>query len=397
MKLAPKLRFPGFTDAWQNSRLSDVADRGEYGMNAAAKPFDGISKYIRITDIDDNTHKLLTGNITSPSGRLDDKYLLRQHDIVFARTGASTGKSYIYREEDGELYFAGFLIRFHINEANPYFVYTQTLRKEYNRWVAAVSARSGQPGINAEEYASYKFYTPSRVEQDKIAGFLMAVDDRIEKSEKKVELLKKYKKSAMQKIFTQKNQFKDEKGNLYPDWENKALGHLFMEREERGDGSRLMLSVTIDKGVIPFTSIDRKDNSSSDKSKYKHVEPGDIAYNSMRMWQGASGLVPVSGMVSPAYTVLKARVGNVPTFWAYYFKLPRVVSTFQRFSQGLTSDTWNLKYKQLSEIKLDVPCTEEQQKIANFLSSLDGRIELENKKLHQAKQFKKFLLQRMFV
>src|ERR1035438_6394939 len=94
----PELRFNEFSDKWNLMTLKDVSGKGEYGIGAAAKPFDGTNKYLRITDIDDETRKFNTGSLTSPSGKLSDKYLLKHNDLVFTRTGASTGKTYLYEE-----------------------------------------------------------------------------------------------------------------------------------------------------------------------------------------------------------------------------------------------------------------------------------------------------------
>ena len=395
--MMPQLRFPEFTDEWTVTKLKDVSQRGQYGMNAAAKTYDGINKYLRITDIDEESRKILEAGLTSPDAKLEDKYLLADKDILFTRTGASTGKSYLYDSADGRVYFAGFLIRFHINNAVPSFVYSQTLRAEYAKWVTTVSARSGQPGINAEEYGLYIFFQPSIPEQQKIADFLTTVDDKITALDKKVELLKQYKKGVMQQIFSQQVRFKDENGQNYPEWEEKKLNEVFKERLDKGGADRRMLSVTINSGIVPFSEGGRKDSSSANKSNYKHVELNDIAYNSMRMWQGASGVSRYTGIVSPAYTVITTNPSNDPTFWGYYFKLRKTIQTFERNSQGLTSDTWNLKYSALSKIQLHAPLKSEQQKIADLLTTLDDKITAEQTRLDAAKEWKKGLLQRMFV
>ena len=127
---APKLRFKEFTDEWIAIKLNDISKTFDYGMNVASTSFDGKNKYIRITDIDDVSHKFLKNNIVSPSGSLEDKYLVKNDDILFARTGASTGKTYLYNSNDGILYFAGFLIRINVLKSyNSYFIFQNTLTK----------------------------------------------------------------------------------------------------------------------------------------------------------------------------------------------------------------------------------------------------------------------------
>jgi len=143
-----------------------------------------------------------------------------------------------------------------------------------------------------------------------------------------------------------------------------------------------LISVTINEGIKRFAELGRHDNSNEDKSKYKKVCIGDIAYNSMRMWQGASGYSPYEGIVSPAYTVLVPNLGINSQCLAYHFKLPEMIHTFQINSQGITSDTWNLKFPVLSEIKIFVSADEREQKlIATFFDSLDHLITLHQRKL----------------
>jgi len=163
-------------------------------------------------------------------------------------------------------------------------------------------------------------------------------------------------------------------------WEQRKLGECFDERQERSAEGEL-ISVTINDGIKKFADLGRHDNSSEDKSNYKKVEVGDIAYNSMRMWQGASGYSPYSGILSPAYTVVIPKEGIDSLFFSYVFKKPQMIQTFQNCSQGITSDTWNLKFPAFSEIETTLPKVEEQREIAGCFRTLDDLITL-----HQRKQ-----------
>ncbi|HFF3741987.1 restriction endonuclease subunit S [Bacillus cereus] len=178
-------------------------------------------------------------------------------------------------------------------------------------------------------------------------------------------------------------------------WEQVKLKDCFIERSERSAEGEL-ISVTINSGVVKASDLDRTDNSSSDKSNYKVVKVGDIAYNSMRMWQGASGLSPYDGILSPAYTVITPKENSNPKFFAYNFKRHEMIWTFQINSQGLTSDTWNLKFPALSSIKIAVPSYEEQTEIARFFEKLDHKLALHQRQLELLKNTKKSLLQKMF-
>ena len=178
----PEIRFAGFTDPWEQRKLKDIASSFEYGLNAAAKEFDGENKYLRITDIDDATRAFKDDDLTSPDTdlSLSDNYRLQEGDVLFARTGASVGKSFIYRESDGLVYFAGFLIRTRIKpEYSAEFIFQNTLSSQYEKYIQITSQRSGQPGVNAHEYGEYSFLMPDYPEQKRIGNFLHRIDNLI--------------------------------------------------------------------------------------------------------------------------------------------------------------------------------------------------------------------------
>ena len=180
------------------------------------------------------------------------------------------------------------------------------------------------------------------------------------------------------------------------DWEQRKLGESFSERSESMPEGEL-ISVTINDGIKKFSELNRHDNSNEDKSKYKRVCIGDIAYNSMRMWQGASGYSPYDGIVSPAYTVLTPNNGVNSKCIAYLFKRPGMIHTFQINSQGITSDNWNLKYPVLSEIGIVLAQDAiEQEKIAEYLTHLDNLITLHQRKYDKLITVKKAMLEKMF-
>ena len=156
------------------------------------------------------------------------------------------------------------------------------------------------------------------------------------------------------------------------DWIEMPLGELFSERNETNREGSSLLAVTGDRGVIPRDELDRRDTSSADKSKYKRVCPGDIAYNTMRMWQGVSGLSDYEGIVSPAYTVLVPRGPLSASYAKHLFKLPCTVHMFWRHSQGLVDDTLSLKYPNFARIRVRFPASlDEQMRIAGALDLLD--------------------------
>ena len=200
----PELRFAGFADDWEERKLGDLATSFEYGLNASAKSFDGTHKYIRITDIDDSSRKFNSQSLTSPDIDLSsaDNHKLKNGDILFARTGASVGKSYIYADSDGLVYYAGFLIRARIKSGvDSNFVFQHTLTSSYENFIRVTSQRSGQPGVNAKEYSTFEISVPSYEEQRKIGSFFKQLDDTIALHQRKLDLLKEQKKGFLQKMF----------------------------------------------------------------------------------------------------------------------------------------------------------------------------------------------------
>ena len=150
-----------------------------------------------------------------------------------------------------------------------------------------------------------------------------------------------------------------------------------------------LLSVTMNDGVMPRSEIEGKDNSSEDKSNYKVVLMGDMVYNSMRMWQGANGISPCDGIVSPAYTVLMPKIPISNGYFAAFFKSPDLINEFRKNSQGMTSDTWNLKYPQIETIKVCIPTLSEQNRVADMLGTLELRIAKQVQLVDSLKKYKR--------
>jgi len=198
-------RLPGFTGEWKQETLGSLAStKGDYGINApACSYFPNLPKYIRITDIDDNCKFIKNNNVYVNISDYED-YVLHEGDIVFVRTGGTVGKTYVYDSADGRLVFAGFLIRFGFQKpkADYRFIKQVVSTDDYFRWVNIMSARSGQPGINAEEYASYRFFAPDLKEQYSIADILSTADKEIDLLEQDLAQQLQKKKTLMQLLLT---------------------------------------------------------------------------------------------------------------------------------------------------------------------------------------------------
>lgn len=180
-------------------------------------------------------------------------------------------------------------------------------------------------------------------------------------------------------------------------WQNEKLGSIFLSRQETGFSELPLMSLTDECGLVPQQETNKKDNSNTNKSKYLRVCEGDIVYNTMRMWQGRCAYCKNEGIVSPAYTVCIPKDGCDGVFFYYYFKTYDLIQKFHSNSQGLVSDTLNLKFDKFASIAINYPIKkEEQKKIADCLSSIDELIDAESRKLKALEKYKKGLMQKLF-
>ncbi len=203
--LTGKQRFAGFEGEWETVTLNECCTvKGKYGIGAASVPYNKeLPRYLRITDIGDagNYSPEKEVSVDDPNWK---EYILEEGDIVFARTGNTTGKSYLYERKDGLLVYAGFLIKFRPNQEklNPYFLKYFTNTATYWRWVEVMSVRSGQPGINSVEYGKLRLKLPKVKEQQKIASALSAADKEINVLKAQLSQLQSQKRGLMQVLLT---------------------------------------------------------------------------------------------------------------------------------------------------------------------------------------------------
>ena len=279
-------------------------------------------------------------------------------------------------------------------KGNKFIYYYLESLKDKHVW-ERLSQGSTFESINSNDIKNLNLKIPSNSTQNHIINFFTAIDTKIELLQKKHGEYIRFKQYLMQNIFADKSAEKL-RFNFNDTWKTVKIKDIFDERSEKGFLDLELLSVTLNDGVIKRSEIESKDNSNENKSNYKHVLPGDIVYNSMRMWQGASGVSPYEGIVSPAYTILIPK--NVYSkYFGYYFKTNEMVYQFKKYSQGLTSDTWNLKYPLISEIKIKIPSIEEQKEITNVFEIMDEKIKILQNNIDELTTFKKGLLQQMFV
>ena len=397
-KKVPELRFAGFADDWEQRKLGELASNFEYGLNASAKEFDGIHKYIRITDIDDSSRKFNSDSITSPDIDLSsaDNYKLKNGDLLFARTGASVGKSYLYTESDGLVYYAGFLIRARLkSEFDSNFVFQNTLTSDYNNFIKVTSQRSGQPGVNAQEYASFNIKTPCYDEQQKIGLFFKQLDDLITLHQRKLDLLKEQKKGYLQKMFPKNGEKVPELrfAGFTDDWEERKLGDVVGEIQS---GNRLPKD-SLTNGDVPYVVAQTKNDG-----VFKKIARGTLDYNGnpMKLFPGNSISFSIDNPEAMFYRNAEFYTSNIMrvihedhlTHEQYVF----ILENMKRFIRGYD---WSRKFSGpvVSNLEYLQPSEEEQQKIGSFFKQLDDTIALHQRKLDLLKEQKKGFLQKMFV
>ena len=234
---------------------------------------------------------------------------------------------------------------------------------------------------------------PPFSEQQKIAKILFTWDTAIKQTRKLIDAKKRRKKALMQQLLTGRKRLP----GFNQKWEEYLMGELFKERRESKYSHLPLLAITGNQGIIFASEIKRKDSSNEDKSKYKRIMPGDIGYNTMRMWQGVSAVSTLEGIVSPAYTICTPKNKVDVNFMGYLFKFPTVINLFWRYSQGLVSDTLNLKYNNFSQIKVVIPPIKEQRRIAQVLSTAENEINQLEEKLNSLEKQKRGLMQKLLT
>ena len=338
-------------------------------MNAAAKNYDGVNKYIRITDIDEASSTYTDKDIVSPDGILTDNYLVNNRDILLARTGASTGKSYLYKQSDGKLYYAGFLIRANVTTHDPYFVFSQLHTHRYWRWVSIMSARSGQPGINSQEYSSFPIYTTSIEEESKIAKLLSLLDERIATQNKIIDKLQSLIKGIAQKI-------------VHSNKPNVRLSECLECKS-----STLQESEVCEQGTYPVYGangiVGYLDNYNTEGEAVYIIKDGS----------GVGTVSYVTGKCSATGTLntLQAKEGYSLHYLYYLLK----VFNFEPYKTGMAIP--HIYFKDYGKAKIFCPSYTEQFQYARLLSSIDNKLSIEQYILTKLSLQKQYLLRQMFI
>ena len=406
------MRFDGFSESWEPRCLKELVVSFDYGLNAPAKPFDFTNKYLRIKDIDEDSRSFSTADLTSPDSELAsaDKYLAHIGDLLFARTG-SIGRTYLYAKDDGRVIFAGYLIRAHVKQEqfSPEFVFYNTLTQDFLNFVKATSARSVQPGINAQEYGSYQLMLPSLAEQQRIGALFKELDHNLALNRALLEKLTKLKASLLEQMFPRVGESVPQlrfEGFSEP-WEQRCLKELVVSFDyglnapaKSFDFTTKYLRVKdIDEDSRSFSTagITTPDIDKDSADKYLAHE-NDLFFGRA----GSIGRTYLhtqnTGRVVFATNFIRAHLKQEqfsPEFVFYNTLTQGFLDFVQATSTRSVQPSINAQL--YGSYLLMIPSLAEQQHIGAFFKAMDERIAQQRAKLNKLEQLKQALLEQMFV
>ena len=405
----PQLRFPEFNGAWEEKKLGEVV---RYTKGFAFKSNDYVDSGVRIIRVSDlGAESIKKDNksiyLSSENEHLYDKWKIRKNNIVITTVGSNpdliesaVGRGIFIINDNEGLLNQNMLKLENSTQVNNKFVHCFINSPKYIHHIKAIKrGNANQANITVKELLDFKLSITTKPEQQKIAAFLNAVDTKIEQLSKKQELLGEYKKGLMQQIFSQVIRFKADDGSEFPDWEERVLGDYLAHKSKKNKNNEvdLVLSVSNKKGFITQDEqFDGYQVASKDLTNYKIVEKGEYAYNPSRINVGSIARLKNNtiGIVSPMYVVFKLK--NLDSiFFDNLYQTHLFKHLIKVGCSGSVRDSLN--FNDMADFVFSFPSLEEQAKIVNFLSSIDSKIEQVGKQLDESKQFKKALLQQMFI
>lgn len=390
----PKLRFPEFSGEWEEKRLELIAK-----VNPTNNKIPKIFSYI---DLESVKNGILSGNkkIKRENAPSRAQRVLQNNDILF-QTVRPYQKNNFYFNLIGDYVASTGYAQLRTNN-NSQFLYHLLHTDKFVNKVLKYSTGTNYPAINSNDLKRIEIKYPRFGEQQKIASFLSAIDKWIESLKKQKEKLEKYKKGMMQKIFSQEIRFKDDNGKDFPEWEIKKLSNFLLERNEKypKDNNYPLMAFVAHKGVV--AKGDRYNReflvNDSDNKKYKRTEFGDFIYSSNNLETGSIGMNQYGpAVISPVYSIFRIKESYDYQFINRLLTRKVFINKMLRYRQGVIYGQWRIRESDILKIEEKIPSLEEQQKISEFLTSLDNLIQSKQQKISQAENWKKGLMQRMFV
>ena len=371
-QLHPKLRFPDFQGDWESKMIAEVLTIGS-GKDYKHLKNGKIPVY--------GTGGLMT---------YVDNYIYDGDSVGIGRKGTIDKPVYL----SGKFWTVDTLFYTHkFKDCTPRFIFNLFLNINWKLYNEA----SGVPSLSKATIERIKINLPSLPEQQKISDYFTTIDKKIELLEEKKTELSRYKKAMMQKLFAQEIRFKDENGNDYPEWEILKGGEIFKSHTDKNhNGDLEVLAITQEHGAIPRSMIDYKVQVSNDSvNNYKIVEKDDFII-SLRSFQGGIEHSNYVGICSPAYIILRSVKTINPMFYKSFFKTRNYINELNRTLEGIR-DGKMISYSNFAKSKIPYPSLPEQQKIADFLSAIDDNITKVEEQIKETQNFKKAMLQQMFV
>lgn len=393
MSKIPKLRFKEFSGEWESKRLGELGDfKKTYSFSRSVEG-KGDYKHIHYGDIHMNYNGIISKDKLIPSIDIpsDDNYeLIKEKDIIFADASEDRkdlGKVAVVRSIEGNVLSGLHTMCFRPKETlNSEFFLNHSLNKEYLKFMYTRGNGAKVLGISKANLLEYKFLAPSKEEQEKIASFFSLIDDKISLQGEKIEALKDYKKGIMQKIFSRELRFKDDDGRDYSEWAEKKLGDI----TDIGTGSN-DLQDKVEGGKYPF-----------------FVRSANVERINSYTFDGEAILIPGDGNIGQIYHYINGkfayhqRVYKISNFvdgvsgkYIYYYMSRFFLKEALKNSVKATVDS--LRLPTLTEMNVLLPCIEEQEKITRLLSELEDKVKKEKEKLDSLNEYKRGLLQQMFV
>jgi type I restriction enzyme S subunit len=385
---------------WHYASLEDVAEIQTGLSKSASRQGDFVTlPYLRVANVQDGHFDLTEVKTIEVPKESVERFRVRPNDVILTEGGDfdKLGRGAVWQGQIKDCVHQNhlFVVRPDSTKLDVRFFAYQTQGPRGRAYFQSCSKQSTNlASINSTQLKQVPTALPPLPEQRKIADILTTWDEALDRLDALIEAQERRKKALMQQLLTGRRRLK---GFSKP-WKTAKLGSLFKERVEQGRGDLPLLSITADRGIVRRVNIAKRDSSSEDKSKYLRIAPGDIGYNTMRMWQGVSALSALEGIVSPAYTICSPTNQIDGRFAAHFFKLPHTVHLFHRYSQGLVDDTLNLKFPSFAVIEVNVPTDlAEQQQIATILDTADQQINLLRAQRTALDQQKRGLMQRLLT
>lgn len=409
---APRLRFKGFSKSWNNVNLSEVSDYTKgYAFKSEDYENEGC-RIIRVSDLNANSIKLNNEKIFIQQQKTESlqKYKILKNEIIITTVGSraemiesAVGRG-IFVLDDNEGYLNQNLLKINQNDKNDNrFIYNCIKSDRYLDYVKKIQrGNANQSNITVADLFQFPISIPNLPEQEKIASFFTVIDQKLNLLKEKKEKLQLYKKGVMQQIFSQNLRFKDEKGNKFPEWEEKRLGEVIIKNSKKNKNNehKNVESISNKLGFVNQQEYfeDRR-IASKDTKNYYVINKGDFAYNPSRIDVGslAYKFDDKISIISPLYISFSTRKEFlVDAFLLNWLNSNSFQHQMDNSFEGGVRNT--LSYDNLSKIKIIHPKSLlEQQKIADFLSALDTKINLVSTQIEKTELWKNGLLQQMFV